>query len=198
MVSGVAAQWTFTVLFAVLAAHSASLARASRPHTVAVTNHVLHIVMSLVMVAMAWPWWDRLPWLAQLLFFALATAWFLVLAARRATPSPSRSAAATWHLLAHALMMGAMVWMVAVMAPDGSLAADPGAASHAHHALSAMGALSGVVVTAGLLGAGALFTADAFAQVRRWPDLWRGHSSELSSGAAMSFGMGAMCALMLL
>lgn len=37
---------------------------------------VLHLLMALVMAAMAWPWWYSLPWLAQLIIFAFSTLWF--------------------------------------------------------------------------------------------------------------------------
>ncbi|WP_433576227.1 DUF5134 domain-containing protein [Nocardia brasiliensis] len=99
--------WAVTVGFMVTAVFWATRA-AARSATVPVRiTGLLHVVMSLAMLAMVWP---RLPSVATVVgttFFAVATAVFAgLLLARRE------------HRLEHgyhALMMATMVWMYAVM-----------------------------------------------------------------------------------
>jgi len=40
---------------------------------------LLHLIMSVAMVVMAWPWGATLPTIGPLVFFLLATVWFVVL-----------------------------------------------------------------------------------------------------------------------
>lgn len=78
-------------------------------------SHTMHLVMSLVMVAMCWPWWTALPVGPQVVFFVAGAAWCcarLVVILRR-RPLQGLSA---WHEVAHLAMMLAMVWMIWVMA----------------------------------------------------------------------------------
>lgn len=148
MSSDPAAQWAFAVLFAALAAHSLWRLVTDRG-PFATVGYLLHLGMNLVMVAMVWPWWTRLPVLPQLAFFALAAAFFAAAAgwyavdALARVPVADRSAQgarrAGHHesaraLAAHAVMMLAMAWAVAAMSP-GSPGASPlaGAGQSARH-----------------------------------------------------------------
>lgn len=112
-----------TILFAGAALFSVGrLAKSHSPVTRA--NYVLHLLMSLAMIAMAWPGaTDRLT-PVQVLVFAAATLWFVarfVLLTRRAT---KRRPALDLY---HGAMMGTMTVMVLSMSSHG---ADHSAASH--------------------------------------------------------------------
>lgn len=181
-------QWAFTAVFAAVAARLAYRLVRNRHRPIMVIGDGLHVVMALVMIAMAWPWWAALPWAAQLVGFALATAWFLAVwlgqVLGRFEPAQLDCHPA-WHQLVHALMMGAMTWMVASMPP---------AASHEHagHVLSTGMLAAGFVCVALLLVSAALMVIDA-ATHRHGRD----HLVDTVAMVAMLTGMAAMCALML-
>lgn len=120
-------QWLFTVIFGLSALHLGARAVTDRGQPILVASHLWHLLMALVMVAMAWPWWWNLPWLAQLIAFTLGAAWFAILAAREAVGQHHRGG--VWHQLLHVVMMLAMVWMVAVMPPSHA----PGGGGHDMH-----------------------------------------------------------------
>lgn len=195
-------QWVFTIVFLLLVVHSLVRLMGERAVPVLIIGHLLHVVMSLDMAVMAWPWWTQVPWSSQVAFFAAATLWYLVLGGMTAR---SRHRAQRWgggpaHQLMHALMMGAMTWMVLAMAPG---EAGSGGA-HAHHLMSAGVAVAGILLTAGLLAAGAASATRAgetFHLQRRLPGVKvrRGWPQLAESGAStvMNLGMAAMCALML-
>nr|WP_269452110.1 DUF5134 domain-containing protein [Tessaracoccus coleopterorum] len=79
----------------------------------------MHLLMALVMAAMAWHWWRMLPWTAQLVFFAAATLWFIgvAIALRVGRFEREQLVHPAWHQVVHAIMMASMTWMVAVMPP---------------------------------------------------------------------------------
>lgn len=112
-----------TIIFAGAALFSiARLTKAHGPVTRA--NYVLHLLMSLAMMAMAWPGTMDLLLPAQALIFAAATLWFVarfVLLARR-----GRKRGPAFDLY-HAAMMATMTLMVLSMQGHGP---DPSAMSH--------------------------------------------------------------------
>ncbi len=124
---------------------------ARRPgNGIEVVNDLIHLLMSVEMVAMAWraPLRDR--WGVQLTVFAVATGWFLVQAI---APLPvgsvvfgaagtsdlrcrawsarhsSRALGARAACLQHAIIAAVMVWMIAVMPAADGIAAVPSAGS---------------------------------------------------------------------
>lgn len=104
-----------TVLFVAAAAECAHTLFTDRRAWRSVISQVLHITMALAMTAMAWPATAGLPTTAPMVFFALATVWFVVLVLTR----PGHRAVNAYH----AVMMLAMVWMYAAM--SGSLVPAP-------------------------------------------------------------------------
>jgi hypothetical protein len=221
-----AVQWIMTVLFAALGAHSVWRLVASR-QAFAVTGYLCHLGMNLAMVAMVWPWWVRLPALPQLAFFVLAAVFFAAAAGwhqadalsggPRAAGPTAGSPRACHHenpgtQAVHAVMMLAMVWAVAVMHPGltasrtletghGAVRAhhtDHAAAHAAAHAqLGGLSTVSGAVLLAALVAGGAVFAIGLLRHLRRGGSV-RGHAgSDLLASSAMSFGMAAMCWLML-
>ncbi|MEU6173624.1 DUF5134 domain-containing protein [Streptantibioticus parmotrematis] len=117
-------RWILTLVFALVTAFSVT--RAVRPgagHGGSVSaqrvTHALHAVMGLAMIAMAWPWGMRLPVAPQVALFSLAAVWFVASVALdgRGMWTHDGDGHPRLHGLLHAVMMGAMAWMVAVM-PD--------------------------------------------------------------------------------
>lgn len=89
-------------------------------------DHLLHAAMGVLMIAMAWPWGMDLAALPQVVLFSVGGLWFLAAA-------PFRTGGRTWNqavraALPHALMMGAMAWMVAAMASSGAMSGHTEAA----------------------------------------------------------------------
>ena len=75
-----------------------------------VVSGALHIVMAVAMIAMSWPQSAALPTTGPMVFFLLATVYFVIVVFAQAG-----------HRLAnayHAAMMLAMAWMYAVMSGD--------------------------------------------------------------------------------
>ena len=120
VIQDLALRWFVTILFVLATAECLfSLAVGNRRWT-NVVSQLLHAVMAVAMAVMAWPWGAALPTVAPMVFFLLATGWFVF-----ATASPicaGHRIAGTYH----ALMMLAMAWMYAVM--NGRLL--PGQASY--------------------------------------------------------------------
>lgn len=187
-------QWAFTCTFGALAIHSALRIYFDRSRWTLVVGHILHAAMSLDMIAMAWPWWERIDWLSQMILFAVATLWFLALwmlgANHKETYRRLVGTHPSWHQAMHALMMGAMTWMVAVMSPG-----DHGS-THAH-AITTGEARLGVALTAALLLAGAVTAVDASRRLGRGDRTVSGKAVENAASSVMNLGMAAMCALML-
>ena len=121
MIQDIFLRWIVTALF-VLSAAECLLAIATGRRTWAhVVGSLLHLIMSVAMVVMAWPWGATLPTIGPLVFFLLATVWFVVLGFTD-----------VGHRVVncyHALMMLAMSWMYAVM--NGNLLPGQGGTAHA-------------------------------------------------------------------
>jgi hypothetical protein len=206
-----------TVLFAALGAHSLWRLVTCR-QAFAVTGYLCHLGMNLVMVAMVWPWWVRLPALPQLAFFVLAAVFFAAAAGWHQADALSRgrtagSPRAGHHerpgtQAVHAVMMLAMVWAVVVMhpglTPSRTLATGHGA-GHAHHTdhavahaqLGGWSTVSGALLLTALAVGGTVFLVGLLRHLRGGGSV-RGHAgSDLLASSAMSFGTAAMCWLML-
>ncbi|MFV0535105.1 MAG: DUF5134 domain-containing protein [Cumulibacter sp.] len=183
-------QWALTLVFSATAVYAVlQLLRDCKP--ILFVGNALHLVMSVVMVAMCWPWWTVLPALPQTLLFSAGAVWFGAIALLQTRRRITRAAVgghSAWHQVAHAVMMLAMVWMLLAM-PSG---AD--AATHAHHhgGLEPWAALTGVAITAALATSGVIFLVE-FIRCVRGRTTWLGHTGDVASGALMSFGMAAMC-----
>jgi hypothetical protein len=210
-------QWILTALFAALGAHSLWRLVTSR-QAFAVTGYLCHLGMNLVMVAMVWPWWARLPAVPQLAFFVLAAVFFAAAAGWHQADALSGGRTAGGPRVCHhespgtqavhAVMMLAMVWSVVVMHPGltASRTLAPGAGTgHAHptghvaaHAqLSGWSTVSGAVLLAALVVGGTVFAVGLLQHLRRGGSMRGRAGSDLLASTAMSFGMAAMCWLML-
>ena len=73
-------------------------------------NHLLHLVMSVAMILMAWGVGMRLSTVAPMIFFLLAGVWFGRAAGRMSTPAGDRLTNGYY-----AVMMAAMAWMFVAM-----------------------------------------------------------------------------------
>ncbi|MCV7228459.1 DUF5134 domain-containing protein [Mycolicibacterium komossense] len=114
MIADLTLRWVVTILFALSFAECLyALAAGHRKWTHAV-GHALHLVMAAAMIVMAWPIGMELPNRPPMAFFLLATLWFGGMAAL-GSPGPVERLGNEYH----AVMMGAMAWMYAVM--DGAL-----------------------------------------------------------------------------
>jgi len=140
MIQDLALRWVVTVLFSLSAVECFVAGCTGHRRWVSVVGNILHVVMALAMLVMAWPGGAGLPTIPPMVFFLLATVWFGAISA---------SAAAAGHRLAylyHAAMMLAMAWMYAVMNGTilyGDSVADQSAtpsmpASHGHHQMPGM------------------------------------------------------------
>ncbi|WP_166979625.1 DUF5134 domain-containing protein [Paramicrobacterium fandaimingii] len=185
MVEGAWLQWSLTLLFAATALHSLGLTAARRSIGQG-TGHVLHVIMSLDMVAMCWPWWTSIPALPQALVFGAGSAWFagrVVVKWRRGEASPHFAL----HQLSHLVMMLVMVWMVVAMRPMTEHNVDTSRVmAHSHGMLGPVAGLSGSVLVALLIAGGVLFCLTAVRRAGRG----RLHAS---ANATMCVGMVVMC-----
>ncbi|MCV7345825.1 DUF5134 domain-containing protein [Mycolicibacterium rhodesiae] len=137
MIADLTLRWVVTLLFVFAAAECLSTLVVGDRRPPAVVSQLLHVVMAVAMAVMAWPWGAALPTVAPMVFFLLATLWFVAV-----TASPICAG----HRIAgvyHALMMLAMAWMYAVMngrllpgqaSSTGDPATPAGSSGHAGHA----------------------------------------------------------------
>jgi len=140
VIQDLALRWFVTILFVLAAAECLSTLAGGGRRWTNVTSQLLHVVMAVAMAVMAWPWGAALPTIAPMVFFLLATGWFVGV-----TASPIGAG----HRIAgsyHALMMLAMAWMYAVMngrllpgqadyiADSSPAGSQSGASGHAGHA----------------------------------------------------------------
>ncbi|MEO8816184.1 MAG: DUF5134 domain-containing protein [Mycobacterium sp.] len=125
MTDDLALRWTVTVLFAFSSAGYVDVLVAQHVRWTCTVNHLLHLVMAVAMMVMAWPVGMDLPTVGLMGFFLLAAVCFVLVAARASSGVADRLTNGY-----NAVMSSAMVWMYAVM--NGSL---PGQTSHLsdHH-----------------------------------------------------------------
>ncbi len=144
MIHDLLLRWIVTALFVLSAAECVYAIATGRRVWSHIVGHSLHFVMAVAMAVMAWPRGAELPTTGPLVFFLLATVWFIVVAL---VQSGNRGIN-----VYHASMMLAMVWMYAVM--SGSLLPKPsegsggGGAPVAHHGSSA-GSMPGMDMPGG-------------------------------------------------
>jgi hypothetical protein len=87
-------------------------------------SNLTHVPMSIVMLAMPWPWVSVFPTVLQIDVFTLAALWyaFLVLFRSTAPSDPHGHHTDPAVLRYHGGMMAAMVWMAVAMSPGGPIA----------------------------------------------------------------------------
>jgi hypothetical protein len=120
-----ALRWIVTVLFCVSITGYVYVLVAQHRRWICTVNHLLHLVMSVAMIAMVWAVGMDLPAFGPMVFFLLAAVWFLVVACRVSCNNSDRVTNGYY-----AVMMTAMAWMYAVM--DGSLPGQTGQHSTDH------------------------------------------------------------------
>lgn len=112
MVHDLILRWAVTVLFVLAIAEGLYSLVVHRMPWYGKVGHLLHVLMSAAMIAMAWPATATWPAVPGIVVFAVAAAWFVGLVV---VPNPWATRAAHAY---HAVMMGAMAWMYVVMDPD--------------------------------------------------------------------------------
>jgi hypothetical protein len=123
MIQDIFLRWIVTALLVLHAAECLFVIAIGRRMWMHVVGHMLHFIMSLAMVVMAWPWGATLPTAPPMVFFLLAALWFLAV-----------GFSGVGHRVVngyHALKMLAMAWMYAVM--NGTLLSGEGGAAHSGH-----------------------------------------------------------------
>ncbi len=125
-------RWVVTILFGASIATYVYLLVAQRHRRTSAVDNLLHLVMSVAMVLMAWDVGMNLPTLGTIIFFLLAGLWFARAASQVSTATSDRLTNGYY-----AVMMAAMAWMFAVM--NGRLPGPIGHPSdHAESAAMAM------------------------------------------------------------
>src|ERR1700747_3036493 len=123
MIQDVFLRWIVTALFVLSAAECVFAIATGRLTWTQIVSRLLHLIMSVAMVAMAWPRGAALPTTGPMVFFLLAAVWFVAV-----------GLTGVGHLILngyHALMMLAMAWMYAVM--NGNLLPGQRGAAHGAH-----------------------------------------------------------------
>lgn len=154
MVGSVLLSWTLTIVFGATGLwFLAGCMRIAAANAVAIIDRMsdlAHAAMCAGMIAMIWPWGRNVPVWFQAAVFGTATVWFLVLltgdARLRPASYPSGSRG-LWHAH-HALMMGAMTWMVVAMPVSMSM---PGAVTVISVVLAAYFVLAAIPCLSGAL-----------------------------------------------
>ncbi|MEV5698121.1 DUF5134 domain-containing protein [Streptomyces anthocyanicus] len=131
MIAANGLRWILTLMFAAPALYG--LWRLARPTTglTGRVGHLLHAAMGVLMIAMAWPWGMDLAVAPQVVLFTAGALWFV--AASLVWPGERSRSGAVRAAWPHALMMGAMAWMVAAMGTSGAMAGHGGGAGHGGH-----------------------------------------------------------------
>lgn len=124
MIGDLALRWAVTVLFVASIAGFGYLLTSQRGRWICTVNHLVHVVMSVAMIAMAWPAGMSLPTTGPMAFFALAAVWFGLVTARASCGIADRLTNGY-----NAVMSSAMVWMYAVMT-DGLAGPSPHVSHH--------------------------------------------------------------------
>ncbi|MCA1189000.1 MULTISPECIES: DUF5134 domain-containing protein [unclassified Saccharopolyspora] len=135
MVESLLLSWVLTVLFAVTAVWCAISATRPGLRPSDRLSSASHLAMSLLMIAMVWPWGMGVPATPQLVLFAATAVWFAALAVLRVPCAHGYGSPRLAHAH-HAVMSVAMVWMVAAM-PLLMLGAHDSGGGHHHHAAGA-------------------------------------------------------------
>jgi hypothetical protein len=209
MIQDLSLRWTVTTLFVISAIECVYGIAASRHSWTGFVGNSLHALMAIAMAVMAWPRGADLPATGPLLFFLLATVWFIALTLGQ----PGHRRANVYH----AVMMLAMAWMYAVM--NGGLlpASSDVASAGAHHGSPSMPGMNMPVTDAAPVATGTppvviglnWFFTIGFAVAGAWWLVWlfvrRGTepfpSSRVRFGIAaqvmMAAGMAIMFAAML-
>lgn len=137
MIQDLFLRWIVTALFVLSAAECLYVIAADRRSWALTVSRSLHIVMAIAMAVMAWPVGAALPTTGPMIFFLLATVWFVIVALAQHGHRGMNGY--------HASMMLAMAWMYAVM--SGRLLPEPtsggghgGHGGHAGHHASPAGA----------------------------------------------------------
>jgi hypothetical protein len=104
-------RWVVTTLFVLTGAFCGyrGVKRTGFPER---TSDLLHVVMSVAMVAMAWPATMSAVRVPQAVLFGLAALWFLAVAVTDLSHGDHGGRGVALH---HVAMMAAMAWMVVVM-----------------------------------------------------------------------------------
>lgn len=129
-----ALRWIATALFGVSIATYTYILVAQHRRWPGTVTHLLHLTMSAAMILMAWHVGMGFPTVAPMLFFGLATVWFLCMAGPVSCAGRDR----VTHGY-NALVMAAMAWMYLVM--NGTI---NGHAGHTQAAMSGMSGMSGM------------------------------------------------------
>ena len=134
MIDDLFLRWIVTALFVLSAAECVYAIATGRRVWIHIVSQVLHVVMAVAMVVMAWPRGMALPTTAPMLVFAAAAVWFVALTLRY----PGHRGINAYH----AAMMLAMVWMYAVMSgsllPAPSDGTTPAGGPGGHHSMPGM------------------------------------------------------------
>jgi hypothetical protein len=117
VLSNVALQWILTVVFAATGGYFLVRVFVGFNAVDRIVD-LAHVIMSVVMVSMPWPWGMSIPVALQITVFTLAACWFVYLALFR--PRTNIGPIEGHHqrpllLWYHAIMMGSMVVMAALM-----------------------------------------------------------------------------------
>lgn len=113
MITDITLRWVVTALFAVSAVHCV---RGLAHRTASLSDRIgngIHLIMSLAMLVMAWPFSMSWPTVAPMVFFLVAALWFVAMLFV-SNPAPSYRLSTGYH----AVMMLAMAFMYAVMTKD--------------------------------------------------------------------------------
>lgn len=127
LIDNLVLRWIVTALFSVSIAGYMYVLGAQHGKWKSTVNHLLHLVMSVAMIVMAWHAGMALPTVGPMVFFLLAAVWFVFVACRLSSGIPERATNGYY-----AVMMAAMAWMYAVM--NGRLPGQTGRSSD--HTLS--------------------------------------------------------------
>ncbi|HEY4152663.1 MAG TPA: DUF5134 domain-containing protein [Pseudolysinimonas sp.] len=169
-------------------------------------SNLTHVPMSIVMVAMPWPWVSVFPTVLQITVFTLAALWymFLIVFGSTAPTDPRGHHTSPAVLRYHGGMMAAMVWMAVAMSPNGPAMSDtPGMSMSAGSGLTSMTGSEpwGIAISTGL---GVLFAIAAIWFILRLIRLASGrHGSSdavriLDAAASVLMGAGMSIAFLAL
>jgi hypothetical protein len=156
---------------------------------------LLHVLMSLAMIAMVLPWRIGSFVVPQAAFFAASSLWFVAVA-MVAPSSPARGPShLRLHSVFHAAMMAAMVWMLLpVGLANGAVVSEHGNIHHDGAGRPMWSALIGVTLAVGLPAGSVVLIGGQF---RPGLAASRRDNGRVGIGALTSLGMAAMVTLML-